>query len=85
MLSDMLKFNPEVRERIWERAYYTCELKAVGCMGTNFLAPHHIIANTKTSRRVHGNDVIQSTRNGVLLCANCHEKYYYRYRGLRDD
>ncbi len=78
-------FSDKTREHIWARARHTCELEASGCIKRNFLAPHHIIANTTTNRRVHGNDVIQSARNGVLLCASCHEKHYYRYTGLRDD
>ena len=78
-------FSDETRQYIWDRAGHTCEGKFDGCMGNRFLSPHHIIANTKTNRRVYTNKVIQSARNAVLLCANCHEKYYYQYKGLRDD
>ena len=78
-------FSDETRQYIWERAGHCCELKAAKCTFTRNCAPHHIIANTKTNRRVHTNEVIQSKRNGVLLCHSCHEKYYYKYKGLRDD
>jgi len=78
-------FSDDTREYIWERAHHTCELQAAKCTFTQGCSPHHIIANTKTNRRVHGNDVIQSARNGVLLCHSCHERHSYIYRGLRDD
>ena len=66
----MNNFPPEIRLYILQRDNYHC----TQCNSTQYLEIHHIIANTKLNRKLYG-DKIQSARNGVLCCRNCHNKH----------
>jgi len=77
-------FSKEVREYIWNRAGWTCEIRGKGCTYRRKLQVHHIIPNTKDNRKKYGNKVIQSPDNGVLVCENCHTQYAQLLRS-RDD
>ena len=81
----MDKFSDETRLEIFERAQYVCECRGPGCLMRTGLQIHHRISNTKANRAIYTNKVIQSVRNGVLLCGHCHTEYYWMYAGLRDE
>ena len=66
----MNSFNDETRLEIFERAQYVCECRGPGCLMKEGLQIHHRIPNTKVNRQKYGNKVIQSERNGILLCSH---------------
>lgn len=58
----------ELREKIFERAGYLCRC---GYRATEI---HHIIANTKLNRKLYG-DNIDSEKNLIAVCKDCHNKH----------
>lgn len=56
--------------------------KCTQCGSKDWLEIHHIIPQTKTNRRMYG-EQIDSLDNLILVCHKCHDKHSLWDKGLK--
>jgi len=78
----MRTFSKRVKEYIWSRAGYMCEIRGEGCLLGDQLGIHHIFHNTDENHLIYGK-VLQSSWNALLCCEHCHTEYGYQFVKLR--
>lgn len=64
---------PKTAKIVVERDHYRCFL----CGEENWLAVHHIVPRSRTSKK-HPGAFLWDLKNLVLLCQRCHEKAHTR-------
>lgn len=80
----METFSHDTKQEIMNKFKHRCAFSTFEekCKKTEGLSIHHIIHNTVYNRKIYG-PFLQSIKNAVLLCENCH-KPSYLLNHLRD-